>query len=63
MSKKHQNRKLYEKILNSTSDKELEPIKILNNGYPCKYGDLNAYKIYYGAIQVTGVYYGSTKIL
>ena len=62
MSKTHDNRKLYEKILSSTSQEELEPIKILNNGYPCKYGNLNAYKIYYGTIPVTGIYYGSIQI-
>ena len=62
MSKTHDNRKLYEKILSSTSQEELEPIKILNNGYPCKYGNLNAYKIYYETIPVTGIYYGSIQI-
>lgn len=63
-AKKNNNRELYEKILHSESSKELESIKILNDGYPfCKYGAINVDKIYYGNIEVTGIYYGSTKIL
>jgi len=62
MCDKNNNRKLYEKILNSSSEEDLQPIKILSNGYPCKYGNLNATKIYYGTTEVIALYYGSTPI-
>ena len=35
MKNKQDNRKLYEKILNATSQKDLDKIKVLENGYEC----------------------------
>jgi hypothetical protein len=63
MCDKNNNRKLYEKILNSASEEDLQPIKILSNGYPNRYGPSNVYQIYYGSTPVSQVYYGSTKII
>lgn len=66
MSPSNSQRELYERILNSTSEQELNNIKTMDNGYiKCGWtgpGSSGIVDIYYGSIPVNTGYYGSIRI-